>query len=54
MKDCTLCEERPQLSDSAMDLCARCAEMIFNQICQEAMAEETKHELDVQEDMDRE
>ncbi len=50
---CTLCEERPQLPDSALDLCARCAEMIFNQLCQEALKDEKQEQLNEQEDKDR-
>ena len=47
---CTLCTERPQLSDSVLELCGRCAEMIFEVLCQEALASETKDELDIQEE----
>ena len=48
---CHLCDERPPLSDSALELCGRCAEMIFEALCQEAMAEEKKEQLDIQEEV---
>ena len=51
--DCTICQERPQLSDSALGLCVRCAAMIFEVLVQEAMNSERKDRLDTQEEVDR-
>ena len=53
MPNCTLCEKRDRLGDSALGLCPRCAEMIFEQLVQEAMNTERQNELDKQEEVQR-
>ena len=50
---CFLCEERPALTDSSMNLCRLCAEMAFEAMLQEAKEYERKQERDAQEDGQR-